>query len=1488
MPNKITTSFSKGLNLSTDPVYQPKDSYSYGLNVVKENLINNPEIISNEKGFGDYLDLGYDYILLGNIYLGNFNYILFIKNNDSTSPFNRIILVENKNIKIIRDNLDLNFDSSHPVIGTYRIDYNNNRIIYFVDGLNSDRVINVDIDNSGVDIALLSMNASSSSPLIDVRLFDEGGGMVSGQYFFGISYNVNSSFTTNVLNISTPVSVANEKYFNTTALSTSITELFGNTDGDIINTVTTKKAEIKISKLNPIYESYNIIAIRKQGESFVYRTIRDIPISTDTVVFTGINGVTEDITLDDIIVDSINYYASNAISQKDNRLVRGNTKVKGDSFDYQRFANNIIVNYKINTEPVYLLDNVYNSSSFANLYNNFRIDVASSAPKKHSISPSYLANTGTAELYNNTSFMRDEVYSLGIGFKLVDGTETQVFHIPGRVNDVLQNSSGAGEYNTPVSFPWDTQNDNGSPRWVNKNTAINNGTLAYWRSDITYEDNFDFPTNGEKAGNGRSYIRHHKMPSDILEPIYTTTVTGDPNVVNTTSKYEIYKRNISLVFSNIIIPDEYKDIIDSITFYYTPRDESNKSVLSKGLLRSTYLNTSNGIEQSAYFNGEGNDYDDKTIFEFISPETNFKFKKSFLTGNRIKVCGVDKGYVNFLGGYFQNNWTKDSLNLQNMYPYMLFNNDLKDRTNRYQSTISSFCFYNQRTIPKADYYSRGLDKIIFADGNYVGTSDIGSLNLRGSQDTAFVKLSSGISMRKPAERISVLYPELLYPTNASSANSNPKKLEITDELSKGMSESTYAGKLSARLNEAQARGVYYDTSYYVSIISNNPSQYGNIRDLTYTKICNTMDYKLTNGNNSIVTYEAIGGDTFIESHHNRQSKYYTVGRSGDYGKLGFNVKGEFRDDFEDKIGQEFTVLAEVYEIGIQNYSSFICETDLNIRMRNEGDGEDEKYFPKSYLSTINNSILISGQIDRKEYYNISDAYNTKHIKLYFPSTLDKSSTNYQSDKRYSSRIVYSNTQNLESRTDNYRTTLANNYRDLPLDKGQISVLFSKNEKLYAVTRDTIFNVFTSTQTLKTNNDTILNVGTGEFLGVEPIDMLSIIGGFAGSESKLSFTESPFGYLYVNKLKGKIILFDESINDIAEKDILSFINDNGTLKLLEQLNISVSGFDNPLNGVGFICGYDNQLNRFLITKLDYILTPEALTRFKGVYNPSTSYVDGDLYIKDNVVLHKYIESEYTVINKVNTNILTDFIQGDTGAYPWSIDNAPSSGTITEYAGENDNYFVYQSDPSFEGTVDIGVTTTCRNEILRVNVVSIPFKWIVDYAGSSCELDGNGDNTGYSINTIIKKVTDDSFVDPNKPLDVNGQLTSVSGLPQESKTIDSSDPMYRVIDSDFCSLVTTVDVTITVRDYYVTFAFEEPLEDNLQISYTYAYYDGVTDNSVNESGLHDIIAGSDFSLLIFSLPPNSAGIYDFTITFFNPDPVGNQSLNPIYIYGITNGI
>lgn len=1212
--NKTTNTFEGGLIRAINKTKQPKNSYSYALNTTIVDPILDKGSRANEQGFEDYLTVrSGQYIIMKAQWLGKEQYVFFIKHLEgSGDTFNEIWYVDKeKSIqRLVYSNIGLNFQDDYEISSTYRINYKTERIVYWVDGLNDDRVINVDdVDSSSISIELLSIESSYTKADLEAIVFDTGGSLISGQYFLAASYNLGDSFTTSAFGLTNPISIASKNYFYQeldadSIIPASTNKQFGDTDGDNFNTPTKKSIQVVFSNLDPNFDSINLVVIHTSNNVNTIKVVKKLSTKGLTELiykYTG-NVGTEDTTIDvsDITVDSVKYYASEVIAQKENRLVRGNSKLKGTSINYQQFANDIKVGYTINEELVFQ-DSIINHKSHDQDITIY--DPATELFKQHSASPAYLSKTANSQLDSKT-FMRDEVYSLGVGFELNDGTETDIFHIVGRELNTFSSLVGIGEYNRDIatdSATWDDDLIDGDPRWMTMNTAVKRdgeiGDLAYWESDEEYTPDYNFPTGK---------IRHHKMPSDVLEPIYRTEITGDPNQTDVAIPYKIYKRHLSLHVSNIVIPDEYKEIIKKVKIYYTPRTADNKTILSKGLC---YVldDTEAPMVQPEHLNFDFTESGVATTkLEFVSPEVHFRFKETSLAASRMKICGIDKGYVSYMGGNLPDSTT-------NIYYNRMYNNELHDEKQREQAYLSSMCFYNQRTIPTIELYSTPVDNSIFLDGNFVGSTIGFDVDYTGGQQTALISLLDPIALIPIVivdRTLNSRYPELLYPTGATKPSDLFQDLVVPTDIPDF---------------DEFASNLHYDTAYYVSLNNENRSAYGKIESLEYVS---SGAHSMYNGEDDLFI-SVNSGDTFIDVHHFKKTWIKLV-----------------EDDFNDKaVNLETTgvgdTVKDVFENAAASYASFFVETDINIRMRREGSQDDQKYFPKSFYS--GSKLRDYGRsIDEQEYYEIEPGYEQSYLKLFFANnqTQEDFERTLNNDIRYSTRLIYSDKQDLEDKTDRYRIVRVNNYRDLPLDRGPLSGLFTKHEKLYALTRDSLFDIYASNQTIKSENGDNITVGTGEFFANEPTELIAIEGGFGGTTSKYSICETPYGYLFVDRFKNKCLLFNEKIKDL---NILG-LDETFSLELFKQIPDleKDSSFDNPLSNAGIISTYDPFLQRIIVSKKDYKL----LNPYKGIFEEDGSYEVDDVILKEGVLQKVDGIVDTTIVNE------SDFSD-------WTIDNTNQS-------------------------------------------------------------------------------------------------------------------------------------------------------------------------------------------------------------------------------------
>ena len=226
---------------------------------------------------------------------------------------------------------------------------------------------------------------------------------------------------------------------------------------------------------------------------------------------------------------------------------------------------------------------------------------------------------------NKASYMRDEVYAFFIRWVYNTGDKSASYHIPGRVQRRYTLPNGTQRFETEdwtdrntlaasdrVFEVYNTASDLSSGNPLINTTTDDGGTviavgdMGYWESEEQYPDNIPEvwnasahcwtgtpidPVSGLPVSDP-SYdlcglpIRHHKFPDNFLNP---NTLHFKSNTNYTTQESDLKIRLMGAYFENIIYPkDNEGNDIPGIVGYEILRGsrEGNKSVIAKGMVNN--------------------------------------------------------------------------------------------------------------------------------------------------------------------------------------------------------------------------------------------------------------------------------------------------------------------------------------------------------------------------------------------------------------------------------------------------------------------------------------------------------------------------------------------------------------------------------------------------------------------------------------------------------------------------------------------------------------------------------------------------------------------------------------------------------------------------------------------------------------------------------------------------------------------------------------
>lgn len=565
-----------GMNLERSVSQIPKGTLSYALNANVENFGANSISYQNEEGNELCLEFPEGYQFIGGRFIPELRKNIFMLANpeDEGSEIGYMDNADCVYRKYVNDPC-LAFDINHPI---HKIVYkitNCTTEIYWTDAFNNRRFLDLNnlpfktkpgtnvCDNDTIpEIDCNKMNVQPNFTIPQLEVVDavNGGNNKAGTVQFAIQYSdaLGNGYTS-YYSVTNPTPISNTQL---------VTPNFDYPVGrsivvDISNLDTTGYFEY--FNLAVIKTINNITSVELVGTYFIDNNSKQI-------TYSGQNQTQIKLTIGDIF-EKFPYYelADDITTVQDILVWKGLTSI--DRINYQQIASKITLQWE-----------------------TWRI------PNTEDYSDEILAT-------NYRGYLRDEVYPFEIVFLLVNGKQTDGFHIPGRVKSFIEFTNPDILSTDPDFIGNPDPSTNSSPYWKIYNTASVLGTnanytpysdykgpyqygdFAYWESTELYPCNTD--VWGELAN---TPIRHHKFPDVLVSPIFENPVIEVDSQGKYTNlamqKNAIFpmgvRLNVQQVRTLIVqsnLTQAQKDAIVGFKIVRGNRDV-NKSIVAKGILRN--------------------------------------------------------------------------------------------------------------------------------------------------------------------------------------------------------------------------------------------------------------------------------------------------------------------------------------------------------------------------------------------------------------------------------------------------------------------------------------------------------------------------------------------------------------------------------------------------------------------------------------------------------------------------------------------------------------------------------------------------------------------------------------------------------------------------------------------------------------------------------------------------------------------------------------
>lgn len=605
-----TNTYTKGLIRDYNDSYVPEGVWTNAINAVTNSHLGDVGTVGNEPS--NVFCVSIPYTVIGLIRRDTDTWVVF-STNDVLSEIGIFRESDCTYTKVVRDTC-LGFRRSNLITGYIQYNFDCTYSVFFADGLNPDRTINLDnvpyqiIGYSGpancpvpiysdcLDCEATRLNFLATPPCTTVKKSVGAGSLLNGSYQAVIAYTINQQRVTN--------------YFTPSNI-TGIWNHIGVAGG----------LEVTSLDLDTRFEEYELVIISTVNSQTIARKIGNYSTNQETVYIDNYSEALPSVELSLIPLVTPVYEKCDKMFQINGYLLRSGIYSKYD-FNYQQAANQITAYWQ---EVRYPADYYYTVS-----------DV-------------------------NTSYMRDEQYAFFIRWIYNDGDKSASYHIPGRaafLSDIVPLPVSNQDVLYGKNLTWQVYNT-ATVTNVNVNQPLANGGLVtreglmgYWESTERYPDNRP-DVWGNLCGEP---IRHHKFPDNGLTHIHDQG--GN------------YIYVLGVRFDNISHPlDNQGNPIQNIIGFEILRGsrEGNRTIVAKGLFNNMREYTNLGQEKVLYQNYPYNDLRSdyfltskeyngnsdtgtpltaykKNYFSFHSPDTNFN--NPFLSYNEVRVYTREFGKVN--------------------------------------------------------------------------------------------------------------------------------------------------------------------------------------------------------------------------------------------------------------------------------------------------------------------------------------------------------------------------------------------------------------------------------------------------------------------------------------------------------------------------------------------------------------------------------------------------------------------------------------------------------------------------------------------------------------------------------------------------------------------------------------------------------------------------------------------------------------------------
>lgn len=416
MKKKDITSVYKGLHTDTSHENQPKDSISFGLNVVNRSSKGNYGEKTNEQGNKLIAAIPDNFTLLNNTYISEELIILFsVSNDELVSEIGEFDPIQGTYKTIVNDMTSpqkLGFKLGKQIDSTYRLRRGCEHVVYWTDGENKLKTFNFGTINKfkhpdgtwNIDKFLL-IKIYRQIPSYEEVTVQNSGNLPAGSYNFSVQYLDEDLNPSEWIFVTDTVIIYKDSYSNNFQdIRGSTNEVSDSKDFGLTN----KSIHIKFGELDRNYLYYRVAVIKaNNGSGQISEVVYTDKYSTQETdfIYTGAEDFTKG-TIEEISIPRLQIETAEHIDQNENMLLLANTKGKQINWcKLQKYASKVQADVALKEIT---LDDIIQEGN----------------PKRGEVH------------FEAVGLQPGEIYSYNIHWVFDDGYVSPGYHIPGKSPDV--------------------------------------------------------------------------------------------------------------------------------------------------------------------------------------------------------------------------------------------------------------------------------------------------------------------------------------------------------------------------------------------------------------------------------------------------------------------------------------------------------------------------------------------------------------------------------------------------------------------------------------------------------------------------------------------------------------------------------------------------------------------------------------------------------------------------------------------------------------------------------------------------------------------------------------------------------------------------------------------------------------------------------------------------------------------------------------------